>query len=85
MKQYQTALIIVAFIALGFLMGFTANKPKTVITTGEEIPEVMMRSYQIQLDGSSDKIVVYDGYRYVGTLKYTGKSQLDKLVDADNY
>lgn len=58
-----------------------ANRPEPLPES--DIPEVLLRSYQIQLINETDA-VIYDGYRYVGTISYNTKSQLGKLIYADN-
>lgn len=87
MSQFKTALIILAFLAIGFITGFVKSAPQetpvnNTIEDGD-IPETLLRSYQIQLI-DKDHAVVYDGFRYVGTIRVDIRSQLGRVLFNDN-
>ena len=46
-------------------------------------PQELLRSYQLQIV-DDDVIAVYDGYRYVGKIKFGQNKQLDRLIYRDN-
>ena len=84
MKQYQTTLVIIALVLLGFVLGgFTKPFDNTNNDEPKTVPAELLRSYQIQIV-DDDQLVMYDGIRYVGSFKFNGKCRLDKMIMADN-